>query len=262
MYKLLIVDDESEIRNGLSQYFPWREVGFEIAGLAENAEQALQLLGSVNIDAMLCDIRMPGMLGIDLAETVSRQYPHVNIILLSGYKEFDYAQRAMACGVKRYLIKPTRYPDLYDAFQKLKDELSHHKKQVIPGMPRHIGASLPGSIEPGEHYVIESVRAYVQQHFDHVTLDQVARHVHMSPNYISKLFKQKTGTNFIDYVIAVKMHKAAELLKRVDYKTYEISEAVGYSNPRNFTRAFKSFFGVGPKAYRENSHLHSNIQKG
>lgn len=246
MYKLLIVDDESEIRNGLSQYFPWNEVGFEVAAVAEDAQHALLALRNSKFDAMLCDIRMPGMLGIDLAHIVHTQYPHVQIILLSGYKEFEYAQRAIAYGVRRYLIKPTNYSDLLETFQALQVELDNLKQQ---------SAKKEQTKPINDHYIVRSIKQFVFKHYANITLDNVAKHVHMNPHYVSKLFKQKTGINFSDFVIEVKMRKAIELLQMPEYKTYEISEKVGYSNPRNFTRAFKSFYGHGPKSYRDNQHL-------
>jgi YesN/AraC family two-component response regulator len=74
----------------------------------------------------------------------------------------------------------------------------------------------------------------------------------MNPNYFSRFFKQKTGKNYSDYLIALKMHKALELMNNHELKTYHISEMVGYNNPNNFTRAFKKLFGKTPKDYRNN----------
>jgi two-component system response regulator YesN len=73
--------------------------------------------------------------------------------------------------------------------------------------------------------------------------------------YVSKYFKQKTGQNFSNYVIEVKMRKAAELISNFNYKTYEVSELMGYTNPKNFTRTFKSFYGKGPREYKNSQNL-------
>ena len=98
--------------------------------------------------------------------------------------------------------------------------------------------------------IIAVIKNYLQKSYQSATLEEAAQLVHMNPYYLSKFFKDKTGENFSDYFIAVRMNKAAELLNDIAYKTYEISEMVGYSNPKNFTRTFKKFFGKTPKEFR------------
>ncbi len=73
----------------------------------------------------------------------------------------------------------------------------------------------------------------------------------MNPTYISKYFKQKTGINFSEYLNDVRMTRAADMLEQGDCRTYEVSEAVGYQNPKNFTRSFKRRFGKTPREFRQ-----------
>ncbi len=98
--------------------------------------------------------------------------------------------------------------------------------------------------------IISVIKNYVESNFREVTLEDLTNQVHMNPDYISKFFKQKTGQNFSDYLIEVRMKKAAELLDDIRYKTYEISDMVGYSNSFNFTRTFKNYYGMSPREYR------------
>ncbi|WP_248924701.1 helix-turn-helix domain-containing protein [Paenibacillus hamazuiensis] len=98
--------------------------------------------------------------------------------------------------------------------------------------------------------VIETIKHYTENHYKDITLDKVAKVVHMNPNYVSTYFKEKTGENFSDYLLSIKMKKAADLLGDVRLKTYEVSQMIGYSNTKNFTRTFKKFFGVSPREYR------------
>lgn len=242
MYNLLITDDESEIRNGLSNYFPWHEFGFQVVGQACDGEGALAFIDEQPVDVLLCDIRMPALSGIEVAERLYRQRSEVKIVLLSGFKEFEYAQLAVQYGVKRYLTKPTKYTEIAEVFGQLRSELDQER---IP---------LPSSVSPVDDGLadqnIEKVKAYLQENFSAATLESAARHVFLNPFYLSKYFKTKTGENFSDYVTKLRMHRAAELLKTTSSKTYEISEIVGYSNAKNFTRMFRSFFGVTPREYR------------
>jgi len=83
-----------------------------------------------------------------------------------------------------------------------------------------------------------------------VKLEHAAAAVHMNPSYVSTYFKKATGTNFSEFVLAYKMEKAAELLQERQWKTFEISEMVGYANVKNFIRSFKDYFGQTPGQYR------------
>ncbi|GLX69706.1 response regulator transcription factor [Paenibacillus glycanilyticus] len=242
MYNLLITDDESEIRNGLSNYFPWHEFGYRVVGQASDGEEALAFIAGQPVDVLLCDIRMPALTGIEVAERLFRQQSEVKVVLLSGFREFEYAQSAMQYGVRRYLTKPTKYAEIAEVFGQLRNELDQTKQ--LPAVP-----ALAPDIPSGDQ-TIEKVKAYLHDHLASATLESAARHVFLNPYYLSKYFKTKTGENFSDFLTKLRMDKAAELLRATGSKTYEISEAVGYSNAKNFTRMFRSYFGVTPREYR------------
>lgn len=247
MYKLLIVDDEYEIRNGLCKFFPWSEIGFEVVGQAENGKKALDFTQTHPVDAILCDIMMPVMSGLELAKAVSASKSSVRIIFFSGHKDFEYAQKALEYGVKSYILKSTNYNELIRVFSKIKSDLDEENAAAAPEMEQRI------QNDQGMNFnekVISIIRKYVEEHYRDVTLEDLTTQVHMNPDYISKFFKQKTGQYFSDYLMEVRMNKAAELLDDVRYKTYEISDMVGYSNSFNFTRTFKNYFGMNPREYR------------
>ncbi|TCL70021.1 helix-turn-helix protein [Hydrogenispora ethanolica] len=243
MYRLIIVDDEAEIRAGLCNYFPWNQLGFEVAGQFENGLQALEYIESCPVDVLLCDIRMPFMSGLELAKELNARGSQVKILLLSGYREFDYAREALEYGVKDYIIKPTKYDELIKSFSKIKAELDREKAPKEPAEKAGEGIGY-------NEKVIATVKNYLQDNFQTATLEEAAQLVHMNPFYLSKFFKDKTGENFSDFLIAVRMERAARFLNDIAYKTYEISEMVGYSNPKNFTRTFKKYFGKTPKEFR------------
>lgn len=244
MYNLLIVDDETETREALSSYFPWSEVGFRVVGQAGNGREALQFIGGdKRVDIVLTDIRMPVMNGIELAEDLYNSKRHIRIVFLSGYRDFEYARQALDYRVMNYILKPAKYQMLLEVFVKIREELEAEHA----GGQQAQGAERPGCDESA---VIQQIKTHVQQHYREVSLEQVSKKVHMNANYLSSLFKQKTGQNFSDYVIKIKMEAAASLLLDANNKTYEISERVGYSNAKNFARTFKGYYGKTPSEYR------------
>ncbi len=247
MYKLVIVDDEAEIRDGLCNYFPWEQLGFEVASQFENGLQALEFIRQNKVDVLLCDIKMPFMNGLELARELKLCNSEVKILLLSGYREFDYARQALEYGVKDYIVKPTKYDELIKVFSKIKMELDKETNQNETFIHK------PAQGSNYNDKIIMTIKGYLQENFQNATLEEAANLVHMNPFYLSKFFKDKTKENFSDYLIAVRMEKAAQLLNDISYKTYEISELVGYSNPKNFTRTFKKYFGKTPKEFRNSS---------
>lgn len=250
LYKLLVVDDEVATAKALCNYFPWGSLGFEVVCLLENGCQALEYILHNPVDVVLCDIIMPVMTGIDLArEIFERNIKNVKVIFLSGHKEFEYAQKALSFGVRYYVLKPTNYEDLMDIFGKVKNDLDTATYSSSMPSSENIEEKNENSYNYNQK-IIETIKKHVQTNYSTATLEEAAMLAHMSPNYLSSFFKQKSGDSFSNYVIKIKMQKAAQLLKGIDYKTYEISSMVGYSNTQNFTRTFKNFYGMTPREYR------------
>ncbi|GHH97846.1 response regulator [Neobacillus kokaensis] len=123
MYKIIIVDDEKNIRDRLAQFFPWTEVGFKVAGTAENGTEALELIKQERPHAVLTDVLMPEMTGLELAKEAGKAFPDIKMVILSAYDDFKYAQDAIQYGVKGYLLKPLMKNDFYDCFTKLAEQI-------------------------------------------------------------------------------------------------------------------------------------------
>ena len=100
--------------------------------------------------------------------------------------------------------------------------------------------------------IIEKAKNYINENFQKdISLDLVSREVDISPYYFSKLFKQETGNNFIEYLTEVRLRKARELLKNSQYSIKEICAESGYGDPNYFSRIFKKYEGVTPSEFRE-----------
>lgn len=253
MFQLLLADDEYEILNGLSNYFPWNELGFEVCGTVEDGVAALRFMSQHKVDVLLCDVRMPLLSGIDVARELHQQKADTIVVFISGYREFEYVQQALVYGVRNYIVKPTRYKELAEVFTAVRKELEDRalaaKAQQQAALLHLQTKQLPDNYEDR---IIQMIKQYVEENCKDASLEKVANLVHMNPYYVSKYFKQKTGENFSEYVIRVRMEKAAEMLANHPYKTYEVSHMVGYTNAKNFTRIFRKYFGKTPREFRRN----------
>jgi len=123
LYKLLIVEDEPEIRQGLKDQVPWDKIGYTVIGDAEDGIEALDMIKDLKPDVALIDIRMSGMDGIQLMEAMRKDNQETRIIVISGYSDFEYARKCIELGVYAYLLKPLRVDEIEEVFLKLGDEI-------------------------------------------------------------------------------------------------------------------------------------------
>src|SRR5690625_578904 len=127
MYRVLLVDDERTILEGISNIIDWESLGTTLCGTAKNGIEALEFIKKNNPDIVISDIMMPGLDGIALLKQVYQTHPHMKWILLSGYGEFEYAQTAMGFGVRHYLLKPSNEEDIYHALKEIVHDLRQEK---------------------------------------------------------------------------------------------------------------------------------------
>lgn len=130
MYKVMIVDDEIIIRNGLSLVVDWSDYGFEIIGEAANGIEGLDMIMDKNPDLILVDIRMPGLDGIEMLSEIRKLGYNGKAIILTGYAEFAYAKTAVALGVSAYMLKPIDEDELVKILESVREELDNEKSHL------------------------------------------------------------------------------------------------------------------------------------
>lgn len=264
LYSLAIVDDEPAIRSGLTKHFDWESLGFRVAATFEDGEDVLSYLAEHHLDALLADIRMSVVSGLSLAEAVADQNIPTEIVLLSGYREFEYARRAMRAGVFRYLLKPTQHHEIVEVFSELRQRLdrSRHNttrdtadaEKAISGSgvdEQHMDTKKEETRDRGQT-TVERAMEYVEDRLAlDLTLEHVARELYVSPGYFGRLFKQQTGRTYLDYVTERRIEFAKKLLLRKDRTpVVQVAQLVGYQDPKYFGRLFKSRTGQTPSQFR------------
>jgi len=127
-YRLVIVDDEEHIREGLNDLVDWQSLGFRVVAKLEDGKQVIDLLKTTEVDIILSDIKMSVVSGLELAQYVQQHHPETKIVLISGYKEFDLVKQAMNYNVVNYLLKPTKLPDIRAVFQEVKKKLDDERE--------------------------------------------------------------------------------------------------------------------------------------
>lgn len=123
MYRLIIIDDEEEVRKGVIKKIEWEKYGFEVVGEAENGREALEVIEKTKPDLIITDIKMPFMDGLQLCKELMRDYPTTKVIILTGFDEFEYAQKAVKYNVVEYALKPVSSIELIEILEKVKAKL-------------------------------------------------------------------------------------------------------------------------------------------
>ena len=122
MLRAVIADDEEIVRTVMADRIPWKELGISLAATAADGEEALDAVRRLRPDIVITDIRMPRMDGLELIKRCVSEGCDAEFVILSGFGEFSYAQRAMLYGVRHYLLKPSRKEELISVLKEIRDE--------------------------------------------------------------------------------------------------------------------------------------------
>lgn len=145
LYKVLIVDDEEEIRQGIIRKIDWEKYGFIVVGDAENGKDALEKTERLQPDIIMTDIKMPFMDGLELGEKIKDILPSTKIIIFSGSDELDYAHKAIKINVVDYVLKPINSNELIEVLKALKDKIDkeYDEKKNVEKLYEYYKESLP-----------------------------------------------------------------------------------------------------------------------
>lgn len=130
MYNVVIIDDEPIIVRGLSQMVPWQEYGCRVAGTASDGQEGLALIRDLKPQIIFSDIYMPKMDGLTMAAGLKSEFEDMELTILTGYRDFDLAQKAIRLGVARFLLKPSNMEEIEEAVREMTNRL---KKKGITG---------------------------------------------------------------------------------------------------------------------------------
>lgn len=237
--RVLLVDDEIMIREGFKKLFDWEEHDCEVAGEAADGMEALARIDMLHPDIVIMDINIPIINGLKVIQMSRIKHPEMAFIIVSGYDDFACCREALRLQITDYILKPVNYEEFGNCIDNLKISMFENRAADDKGENR-------------EHTIIGIVR-YMQEHMtEEISLNILAEQFHLSAQYISQLFKNEIGVNFLVYLTNIRMEQAKKLLLSTPLSIAEVSERSGYSDYRVFTKVFKKTEGVTPSQYRRN----------
>lgn len=237
--RVLLVDDEIMIREGFKRLFDWEAHDCEVVGEAADGMEALSQIDALRPDIVIMDINIPIMNGLKVIQLSRMKHPDAAFVIVSGYDDFSYCREALRLQITDYMLKPVNYEEFGSCIDHLK--ISLFKRRV----------SDEAEPEKQEERTIAALTRYLQQHLaEEVSLSVLAEEFHLSPQYISQLFKNEIGVGFLNYLTNIRMEKAKKLLLSTALSIAEVAEQSGYGDYRVFTKVFKKSEGITPSQYR------------
>ncbi len=249
MYKVVLIDDESIIVEGLKRVVDWARWNCQVVGDAWDAKSGAALIRQQAPDILITDIHMPGEDGLAMLAGLKSEFPRMQVTVLTGYRDFEYATRALHLGVQRFLLKPSKMEEV--------EEAVGHMVENLEQLPPH-GQTDPeseGESESGEgaggSFLARRAKAFIGEHCaEKISLQDVADHCYISQWHLSKLLHKHLGQNFYDILNAERVGRAKLLLEEPVMRISEIAAQVGYADTAHFSRVFKKVEGISANEWR------------
>ena len=239
MYRVILIDDENIIVEGLRRVVKWADFDCEVVATASDAEEGTELIRKLHPHIVFTDIRMPGRDGLTMVAGLRSEFPNMQVAILTGYRDFSYAQEAIRLGVARFLLKPSKMDEINEALQTMTAKLA----QLPQEEEDH--AANAGS------FLVNQAIAFMEESYQQkLTLQDVADQCYVSQWHLSKLLNRYAEKSFYDILNGIRIQKAKELLKDPSLKIGDISEMVGYADTAHFARTFKKLEGMSANEYR------------
>lgn len=252
MYKVFLADDEMWISLTLKKLIDRSGLPFQVIGEANNGVTALEEIEDKKPDVLFTDIRMPGLNGLELLQQINEKNLSVNVVLISGYAEFGYAQSALRLGVFDYLLKPVEQKHLNAVLMRLLTDMQNENGNTEAEQPEEL-------INPT---MMKRIIKEIKQNYTHnVTLSGLSEKYGISIGYLSSQLKSELGLSFSEYITSKRIQKAKELLADENLSIDAITELTGYNDYFYFTKVFKKTTGISPSKYRKNMNKTEEVRQ-
>ena len=260
MYKVMIIDDEPIIVEGLSKSIDWGKYNCEVVATAHNGREGKKLIEEKRPDMVFLDICMPEMDGLTMVAALQSEYKDMLVTVLTGFRDFEYAQRALHLGVCRFLLKPSNMTELEEAISYMVSRLDEQgglaaTEKAADGEPQKAGEIVENTQEAAGNFIVRNAIAYMEEHYaEKIYLNDVAEQIYVSQWHLSKLLNKELGQNFSEVLNGIRIKKAEELLKDPSLRIGDIAEEVGFLDVAHFSRIFKKITGVSANEYRNRAN--------
>ena len=235
--RVVLIDDEAIIVEGLRKVVKWDKYNCEVAGTANDALSGARLIREIRPDILITDICMPGQNGLMMRAGLRSEFPDMQVTVLTGYREFSYAQEAIRLGVTRFLLKPSKMAEIDEAMTVMAEKAGRREQSL--------------SDQNTGSFIVNQAVAYMEKHYkEKLALQDVAEICYVSQWHLSKLLNKYAGQSFYDILNGIRINAAKELLRDPSLRVGDIGMMVGYMDTAHFAKIFKKVTGLSANEYR------------
>lgn len=257
MYNVLVVEDEDIIRKGLIYMVDWLKVNCIVVGEAKDGKDGINKIKELKPDIVITDVKMPYMDGIEMLEETISEYDY-EAIIISGYSEFEYAQKAIKLNVMEYLLKPIDFEYLYKTIGKLTEKIQ--SKNKIKQIMEKVNTKNSSDVLDISYYENQTFKTryvkkminFIQTKYKHkILLEDLSKEINVSSAYLNTKFKEETSYTFNDFLNRYRILQSMKLLRQGNLKIYEVAEQVGFKDYKYFIEVFKKYVGYPPSKFMD-----------
>ncbi len=239
MYSVYLVDDDILITEEMINIIPWSENGYIVTGSSSDPIKACAEIIKDKPNVVFCDLKMPGLSGIELIKKLKDEGCDAFFVMLSAYDAYEDVRAFYMSSGYDYILKPVNMDEVLDVLKGLSGKLAEKAGSL--------------SLDEGtlDSDSFEKMVAYVDANYsEKITLDELSKRFGFSRNYICDLFSKRYNTSLTQYIADVRMRHAAELLRDSNKTIKDIAISCGYTNMTYFYRVFKSCHGMSAGEFR------------
>lgn len=252
MYKVVIIDDEPIIVEGISRLISWDQFHCRLVAVANDGMEGAEVIRQYRPNIVITDIAMPDVDGLTMIAGIKSEFSDLEVSILTGYRNFDYARTAINLGVTRFLLKPSSLEEIEEAiaFMIHNLELKNIKPVLIEDV-KNQSTEVDPLDNDASNFIVNNAIKYIEKNYAHkITLSEVAEKTYVSQWHLSKLLNRTLGQNFSEILNTIRIRAAQELLKDPSLRIGDIAEKVGFIDMAHFSRVFKKNVGISANEYR------------
>jgi two-component system response regulator YesN len=224
-------------------------------GTAESGVEGIQVVNRTDPHLLITDINMPEIDGLTMIAALKSSHPHLQIAILTGYRDFEYAREAIRLGVTRLLLKPSKMEELKEAVLTMVAKADIYR---IDENRSNAASDADDRLEDDDivmneagNFIVKNALTYIKQNYmQKLKLSDVADQVYVSQWHLSKLLNRYMSQSFSELLNKERIENAKKLLKDPELRVGDVSEIVGFLEVAHFSRVFKKLTGISANEYR------------
>jgi two-component system response regulator YesN len=251
MYKLLIVDDEPQILEGMKCTLNWEKYGVGQIETALSYREAVDKAVKMNPDIALIDVCIGDKRGYDIINELNLLQLKTIYIMISGFNEFKYAQKAIRCGARDYLLKPVEREKLQPIVERIIVQDLHGTVENLSNCENEVDPVLGVRYDNLSNLTNRILVMVKAEYHQNINLKTIAEKFKMNSTYLGQIFLKETHMKFSEYLMVYRLQCSRDKILNTDEKISQIASSVGFSNPNYFYSCFHDYFNLSPMSFRQ-----------